>query len=197
MFKIQTLNKISTEGLQRFPMDQYEIASEFSNPDAILVRSAKMHDMELATSLKAIARAGAGVNNIPVDVCTDKGIVVFNTPGANANAVKELVIAAMLLSSRNRWALMHELTGEDEPRLEDLLAKLADVDLVLVEGYKRDRHPKVEAHRAETRQTLIAPEDDSVRAIASDSGAVAEGRPTFDLNNTQAIADFIAVELGL
>ena len=103
----------------------------------------------------------------------------------------------VLLSSRNRWALRHELTGEDEPRLEDLLAKLADVDLVLVEGYKRDRHPKVEAHRAETRQTLIAPEDDSVRAIASDSGAVAEGRPTFDLNNTQAIADFIAVELGL
>ena len=101
MFKIQTLNKIDAEGLQRFSMNNYEVASEFSAPDAILVRSAKMHDLELATSLKAIGRAGAGVNNIPIDKCTDKGIVVFNTPGANANAVKELVIASMLLSSRN------------------------------------------------------------------------------------------------
>lgn len=101
MFRIQTLNKISSVGLQRFPMDHYEIASEFNAPDAILVRSAKMHEMDLPSSLKAIARAGAGVNNIPLDVCTEKGVVVFNTPGANANAVKELVIASMLLSSRN------------------------------------------------------------------------------------------------
>ena len=101
MFKIQTLNKISTAGLQRFPMEHFEVASEFTEPDAILVRSAKMHDMELPESLKAIARAGAGVNNIPVSKCTDRGIVVFNTPGANANAVKELVIAGMLLSSRD------------------------------------------------------------------------------------------------
>jgi D-3-phosphoglycerate dehydrogenase len=82
-------------------MDHYEIASEFNAPDAILVRSAKMHEMDLPSSLKTIARAGAGVNNIPLDVCTEKGVVVFNTPGANANAVKELVIASMLLSSRN------------------------------------------------------------------------------------------------
>jgi D-3-phosphoglycerate dehydrogenase len=101
MFRIQTLNKIAAIGLQRFPMDHYEVASEFTSPDAILVRSAKMHDMEFASNLKAIGRAGAGVNNIPIDACTDKGIVVFNTPGANANAVKELVIASMLLSSRN------------------------------------------------------------------------------------------------
>jgi D-3-phosphoglycerate dehydrogenase / 2-oxoglutarate reductase len=101
MFKIQTLNKISSVGLQRLPMDYYEVASEFTAPDAILVRSAKMHDLEFPSSLKAIARAGAGVNNIPIEVCTQKGIVVFNTPGANANAVKELVLAGMLSSSRN------------------------------------------------------------------------------------------------
>ena len=103
----------------------------------------------------------------------------------------------VLLSSRNRWALMHELRDEDEPTLEELLSKLSPVDLVLVEGYKRDRHPKVEAHRAETRNPLIATDDNTVRAIASDSGAMAEGRPTFDLNDTKAIADFIAGELEL
>ena len=101
MFKIQTLNKISSVGLQRLSMDNYEVASEFTTPDAILVRSAKMHDMEFPATLKAIGRAGAGVNNIPLDKCTEEGIVVFNTPGANANAVKELVVASMLLSSRN------------------------------------------------------------------------------------------------
>lgn len=101
MFKIQTLNKIDPEGLKIFPLDKYEIASEFSNPDAIIVRSMAMHDMELPKSLLAIARAGAGVNNIPIDKCTEKGIVVYNTPGANAHAVKEIVIAAMLLASRD------------------------------------------------------------------------------------------------
>lgn len=101
MFKIQTLNKIDPEGLKIFPLDKYEIASEFAHPDAIIVRSMAMHDMELPKSLLAIARAGAGVNNIPIDKCTEKGIVVYNTPGANAHAVKEIVIAAMLLASRN------------------------------------------------------------------------------------------------
>jgi D-3-phosphoglycerate dehydrogenase len=122
MFRVQTLNKISAEGLQRFPMDHYEVASEFSSPDAILVRSAKMHDMSFASSLKAIGRAGAGVNNIPLDVCTEKGIVVFNTPGANANAVKELVVASMLVSSRNlvqgvNWAKTLVGKGEEVPKL--------------------------------------------------------------------------------
>ena len=77
MFKIQTLNKIDPEGLKIFPLDKYEIASEFSTPDAIIVRSQAMHDMELPASLLAIARAGAGVNNIPVEKCTEKGIVVY------------------------------------------------------------------------------------------------------------------------
>ena len=100
MFKIQTLNKIAMIGLEGFPREQYEIASEMLNPDAILVRSADMHNMQLPASVKAIGRAGAGVNNIPVEQCSKRGIVVFNTPGANANGVKELVLAGLLLSSR-------------------------------------------------------------------------------------------------
>ncbi len=101
MFTIQTLNNISPVGLDKLPRDGYEIASEMSNPDAILVRSAKMHEMEIGNNLKAVGRAGAGVNNIPLDKMSDKGVVVFNAPGANANAVKELVISSMLLASRN------------------------------------------------------------------------------------------------
>lgn len=100
MYKIQTLNKIAPEGLALLPRDNYEIASEILNPDAVLVRSADMLEMNIPATVKAIARAGAGVNNIPVPKCTEKGIVVFNTPGANANAVKELVIASLLFSSR-------------------------------------------------------------------------------------------------
>lgn len=101
MFKIQTLNAIDPKGLSLLPLGDYEIASEIPNPDAIVLRSHKMHDMELPPSLKAIARAGAGVNNIPIDKCTEKGIVVFNTPGANANGVKEMVIAGLMLASRD------------------------------------------------------------------------------------------------
>ncbi len=117
MFKIQTLNKIDPEGLKLFPLNNYEIASELPNPDAIVLRSFKMHDMELPSSVKAIARAGAGVNNIPIDKCTENGIVVFNTPGANANGVKEAVIAGLMLSSRDiiggvNWA--KTLIGEGD-----------------------------------------------------------------------------------
>jgi len=102
----------------------------------------------------------------------------------------------VLLASRNRFALMHELRDEDEPPLEDLLAKLAPVDLVLVEGYKRDMHPKVEAHRSVTGNPLIAREDETVRAVASDT-ALELDRPVFDLNDTKGIADFIVQEVGL
>ncbi|MGB0954865.1 MAG: phosphoglycerate dehydrogenase [Panacagrimonas sp.] len=101
MFKIQTLNNISVRGLERLPRERYEVASALSSPDAILVRSAKMHDMQIAPSVKAIARAGAGTNNIPVATMTERGVPVFNAPGANANAVKELVLAGMLLAARN------------------------------------------------------------------------------------------------
>jgi D-3-phosphoglycerate dehydrogenase len=101
MYKIQTLNKIDPQGLQNFPAALYEVGDSVENPDAIVLRSFKMFDMELPSSLKAVARAGAGVNNIPIEKCTEKGIVVFNTPGANANAVKELVIAGLLMASRD------------------------------------------------------------------------------------------------
>ena len=100
MCQIQTLNKISKVGTCRLDAAKYTIADAPENPDAIMVRSAAMHDMEFGSNLLAIARAGAGVNNIPVDKCAEQGIVVFNTPGANANAVKELVVAGLLLSSR-------------------------------------------------------------------------------------------------
>ena len=99
MYDILTLNKISKTGLERFT-DEYQYGDAIENPQGIMVRSASMHEMEMPQSLLAIARAGAGVNNIPVDQCTEKGIVVFNTPGANANAVKELVLAGLLTSSR-------------------------------------------------------------------------------------------------
>ena len=101
MFKIQTLNAIDPKGLSLLTLGDYEIASEIIRPDAIVLRSHSMHDMEFPSSLKAVARAGAGVNNIPVDKCTEKGIVVFNTPGANANGVKEMVIAGLMLASRD------------------------------------------------------------------------------------------------
>ena len=100
MFKIQTRNKIAPVGLDLFGRDAYEVASEIPSPDALLLRSYTLPLDEIGSSVKAIGRAGAGVNNIPVDACTDRGVVVFNTPGANANSVKELVIAGLLLSSR-------------------------------------------------------------------------------------------------
>ena len=117
-------------------------------------------------------------------------------PGKDSHRHRVAGATEVLLASRNRFALMHELRDEDEPTLEFLLSKLAPVDLVLVEGYKRDRHPKVEAHRAETGNTLIAPGDPTIRAVASDT-PMALDRPVFDLNDTAAIADFILSEVGL
>ncbi len=101
MFSIKTYNAISDKGLSRFESERYQVSESASSPDAILLRSHKLHHEVLPTTVKAIARAGAGVNNVPVDMCTQAGIVVFNTPGANANAVKELVLAGLLLSSRD------------------------------------------------------------------------------------------------
>lgn len=116
MYQIHCLNKISPVGTGRFG-DQYTVGAELAQADAVLVRSAAMHDMELPEQLLAIARAGAGVNNIPIDKCSEQGIVVFNTPGANANAVKEMVICGLLLASRKvakaiDWA--KSLKGEGE-----------------------------------------------------------------------------------
>ena len=117
MFKIQTLNNISRNGLDRLPATLYSTADEIAEPDAVLVRSADMHTMPIAASVKAIARAGAGVNNIPVATLSARGVPVFNAPGANANAVKELVVAGMLIAARNiadALAFVRDLkAGED------------------------------------------------------------------------------------
>lgn len=116
MYKILTLNNISVKGLQRLSRERYEVASEISHPDAVLLRSFKMHDMDIPESVAAIGRAGAGVNNIPVDRMTELGVPVFNAPGANANAVKELVMAGLLMASRNIGPAMEfagSLSGTD------------------------------------------------------------------------------------
>jgi len=117
MYKIQTLNNISVNGLERLPRETFEVASEIQHPDAVLLRSFKMHDMEIPETLQAVGRAGAGVNNIPVDKMSGHGIPVFNAPGANANAVKELVVAGMLIGARNicqAWSFSQGLEGTDE-----------------------------------------------------------------------------------
>ncbi len=116
MYKILTLNNISVIGLERLPRDRYEIASEIQHPDAVLLRSYKMHEWPIPDSLKAVGRAGAGVNNIPVDKMSQRGIPVFNAPGANSNAVKELVLSGMLLAARNicqAWDFARNLEGDD------------------------------------------------------------------------------------
>ncbi|MGJ9458702.1 phosphoglycerate dehydrogenase [Oceanobacillus sp. CF4.6] len=119
---IKTLNNIADNGLNVFKNGDYAIDNESEHPDAIVVRSFNMHSMEFDTNLKAIARAGAGVNNIPVDKCTEDGIVVFNTPGANANAVKEIVLTTLMASSRNlfagiEWAKTLQGKGDQVPSL--------------------------------------------------------------------------------
>lgn len=121
-FKVQVFNKISNEGLKKLTEHGYETGDDINSPDAILLRSLSLIDYPLSSSIKAVARAGAGVNNIPLEKCTRAGIVVFNTPGANANAVKELVIAALMLSSRKiyqgiSWANSLKDQGDEIPKL--------------------------------------------------------------------------------
>lgn len=116
-FKILTLNNISVRGLERLPRDRYEVASEIGHPDAVLLRSADMQQMDVPASVKAVARAGAGTNNIPVAKFSKRGVPVFNAPGANANAVKELVIAGLFLAARNicqAWEYVRKLQGSDD-----------------------------------------------------------------------------------
>ena len=124
-YKILTLNNISVRGLERLPRDKYEVASEIGHPDAVMVRSADMHSMEIPASVLAIGRAGAGTNNIPVAKLSKRGVPVFNAPGANANAVKELVIAGMFLAARNicqAWGYTRGLQGDDHA-LEEAVEK--------------------------------------------------------------------------
>ncbi|HLF24097.1 MAG TPA: phosphoglycerate dehydrogenase [Burkholderiales bacterium] len=135
MYQILTLNNISPLGLERLPGDRYRVGNDIKNPDAILVRSAKMHDMEIAANLKAVGRAGAGVNNIPVVKMSGRGIPVFNAPGANANAVKELVIAGLVLACRHicqAWDYTRALKGSDAElgkAVEDGKKKFAGYEL--------------------------------------------------------------------
>lgn len=117
-------------------------------------------------------------------------------PGKDSHRHRVAGAREVVLASRNRFALMHELRGGQEPTLADLLDRLSPVDLVLVEGYKRDAHPKIEAHRGATGNALIAPDDPTIRAVASDA-KVEMDRPVFDLDDTRAIADFILTEVGL
>ncbi|MDC1454045.1 phosphoglycerate dehydrogenase, partial [Porticoccaceae bacterium] len=126
MYKIRTYNAISSKGLSRFPADSYQVSSESSDPDGILLRSQKMHTEVLPESVVAIARAGAGTNNIPVADYTEKGIVVFNTPGANANAVKELIVAALLMGSRDIYGGMNYVQGLTEITESGEMSKLLE-----------------------------------------------------------------------
>lgn len=129
MNKVLTLNHISAKGLDYLPREHYEVSSQCSHPHAILLRSFNMHEMAIADSLIAVGRAGAGVNNIPVEQLTQQGIAVFNAPGANANAVKELVVAGMLMACRNlceAWDYTVNLTGSD-----------ADISVAVEQGKKK------------------------------------------------------------
>ncbi len=115
MYKVLTLNNIASEGLDRLSRDKYEVGPDLLNPDGIMLRSYNMHDMDIPESVQAVARAGAGVNNIPIDALAERGVPVFNAPGANANAVKEIVVAGMLLIARNlcpAWRYVQELDGD-------------------------------------------------------------------------------------
>jgi molybdopterin-guanine dinucleotide biosynthesis protein B len=121
----------------------------------------------------------------------------IDQPGRDSYRHREAGAREVLVASPNRWALMHELRGADEPPMEELLAKMSPVDLVIIEGYKRGPHPKVETHRAEAGRDLLAPENSTIRAVASDSVHDGLSVPVFDLNDTSAIADFILAEVGL
>ncbi|MBO5104076.1 MAG: phosphoglycerate dehydrogenase [Ruminococcus sp.] len=135
MYNIQTLNKISAIGTDIFDKSKYTVSDSVENPDAIMVRSAKMHDMQFGENLLAIARAGAGVNNIPVERCAEEGICVFNTPGANSNAVKELAVCALLLSSRKiteaaAWAASLKGTPDAPKTVEGGKSKFAGPEIL-------------------------------------------------------------------
>ena len=174
MKKILTLNNISVAGLEKFPRDNYEIASEIQNPDAIILRSFKMHDMDIPDSLKAVGRAGTGVNNIPVDKMSAKGIPVFNAPGANANAVKELVVAGMLMSARHigpAWEFAKNMEGTDEE-----IAKQAEAGKKKFAGFELPgKTLGVVGLGAIGRAVAKVAEDLGMKVIGFDPGLTVEG----------------------
>ncbi len=136
MFKIKTYNTISIKGLSRFAREKFEVASDIGSPDAYILRSHKLHDEPLPESVKAVARAGAGTNNVPVEEYTKKGVVVFNSPGANANAVKELVLAGMLLSSRGILPGMQYVQGLTHMTDADEMSKLLEKEKSNFAGFE-------------------------------------------------------------
>lgn len=136
MFKIKTYNAISVKGLNRFPRENYEVASDIGQPDAFILRSHKLHGEVLPASVKAVARAGAGTNNVPVEEYTKKGVVVFNSPGANANAVKELVLTGMLLGSRGILSGMNYVNGLTHMTDADEMSKLLEKEKSNFAGFE-------------------------------------------------------------
>lgn len=136
MFKIKTYNAISVRGLNRFPREKYEVASDIGQPDAYILRSHKLHGEPLPESVKAVARAGAGTNNVPVEEYTKKGVVVFNSPGANANAVKELVLTGMLLGSRGILSGMAYVNGLTHMTDADEMSKLLEKEKSNFAGFE-------------------------------------------------------------
>jgi D-3-phosphoglycerate dehydrogenase / 2-oxoglutarate reductase len=136
MFKVRTYNAISVKGLNRFPRENYEVASDIGQPDAYILRSHKLHGEALPESVKAVARAGAGTNNVPVEEYTKKGVVVFNSPGANANAVKELVLTGMLLGSRGILSGMDYVNGLTHMTDADEMSKLLEKEKSNFAGFE-------------------------------------------------------------
>ena len=137
MFKYHCLNPIANVGLDKFTAD-YEKTDNINEAQGVLVRSASMHDMELPENLLAVARAGAGVNNIPLEKCAEKGIVVFNTPGANANGVKELVIAGMLLAARD---VVGGINWVESAKDDENIAKTAEKEKRVIGSYEVNEEP--------------------------------------------------------
>lgn len=204
MFKILTLNNISVAGLERLPRDRYEVASEIQHPDAILVRSAKMHEREIPETLKAVGRAGAGVNNIPVDKMSARGIVVFNAPGANANAVKELVLTGMLLAARNipaALAYVAGLAGDDAT-----MHKQMEADKKRFAGYELSgKTLGVIGLGAIGRQVANVALSLGMKVVGFDPGITVEGawqlsaevRQARNVDDVVAQADFLTLHVPL
>ena len=173
-FKIQTLNNISIKGLERLPRERFEVASEIGNPDAILVRSADMHKLTLPDSLRAVGRAGAGTNNIPVEALSKRGIPVFNAPGANANAVKELVLAGMFLAARNITQAWSFAEGAERSTITRSMSRWRRARRISsgfelpgrTLGVDRSRR-----HRCRSRELGVGPRNESARLRSADHRA--------------------------